>query len=62
MFPYSAEWEEKGEAPPEILHKLAAKGWLLPLVPGQYRPKGQAGDDKWDAFHAMIVSLLISSL
>ena len=39
---------------------IAAKGWLLPFVPSKYRPRGQAGNDNWDAFHAMIVGFCLS--
>lgn len=60
VFPYAVEWEEKGETPPEVLRKIAAKGWLLPFVPSKYRPRGQAANDNWDAFHAMIVGFRLS--
>ncbi|KIM24150.1 hypothetical protein M408DRAFT_331918 [Serendipita vermifera MAFF 305830] len=54
VFPYAESWEEAGQPPVEVLHKIAEKGWLLPFGPRQYRP-GQGGSDDWDTFHAMIL-------
>ncbi|PVF94519.1 acyl-CoA dehydrogenase [Serendipita vermifera] len=55
IFPYAEAWEEAGETPVEVLHKLAAKGWILPFVKPEYRPKGLGGNPEWDIFHAMIL-------